>query len=120
MSVQSGIPVSGSSDNVANAPGVASLSALEEKVTYIAGFEITAGGATAAALVTVTVSGVRNGPLSYTFAAPAGVDVGAAPLIVNYDPPIPATGANVPIVVTLPALGAGNTNATVVARGFQS
>jgi hypothetical protein len=35
------------------------------------------------------------------------------------DPPHPASAANVAIVVSAPAFGAGNTNACVNARGIQ-
>jgi hypothetical protein len=38
---------------------------------------------------------------------------------VNFNPPIPAASVNTAIVVTLPSLGAGNTNAAVVTHGFQ-
>jgi hypothetical protein len=57
--------------------------------------------------------------LTYTFCAPAGVAAEALPLIVNFNPPIPAASVNTAIVVTLPSLGAGNTNAAVVTHGFQ-
>jgi hypothetical protein len=68
--------------------------------------------------VQVTVVGTLGGTLTYVFAVPAGATVGAAPLVVQFSQPIPANGQNVAIVVTLPALGAGNTNAAVCAHGF--
>lgn len=108
-----------SSGNVANASAAATLAAAAGETTYITGFEITASGATAAAVVTVTVTGTIGGTLSYTFVAPAGATAQATPLVVEFPRPIPASAANTAIVVTLPALGAGNTNATVVAHGFR-
>lgn len=112
-------PITNSSGNVANASAVATLAGTSAKTTYITGFEVTAGGATAGALVTVTVVGTISGTLSYTFATPTGATIGASPLIVEFSTPIPASTTNTAIVVTLPALGSGNTNATVVAHGYQ-
>lgn len=108
-----------SSGNKANAIATATLAASASTVTYITGFEITAAGATAAAVVTATVTGLERGTLYYTFGVPAGAAVMATPLVVEFPLPLPASGLNVPIVVTLPALGAGNTNATVTAHGFK-
>jgi hypothetical protein len=44
--------------------------------------------------------------------------VGATPLVLEWDPPLQSTAPNTAIVCTLPALGAGNTNAAVSASGF--
>lgn len=110
--------INGSSGNVANASAIGTLTGASARTTYITGFEINAAGATAASVVTVTVTGVITGTMSYTFAVPAGVTVGAQPLIVPFPTPIPSSTTNTNIVVTLPALGAGNTNATVNAHGF--
>lgn len=113
------VAVTSSSGNVANASAVATLAAAAGKTTYISGFEITAAGATAAGVVTATVTGAIGGTMSYTFVAPTGATVAATPLVVEFHPPIPASAVNTAIVVTLPALGAGNTNATAVAHGYQ-
>ena len=113
------VSVTGSSGNVANANAVATLAAVAAKTTYITGFVLTAAGATAAGVVTATVTGVITGTMSFTFAVPAGATVGATPLVVDFPVPIPASAVNTAIVVTLPALGSGNTNATASATGFQ-
>lgn len=107
-----------SSGNVANATAAATLTSAASRLAYISGFEITAGGATAPALVTATVTGLLGGTLSYTFGATTGAAVASAPLIVEFNPPLPASAVNTNIVVSLPALGAGNTNATTTAHGF--
>lgn len=112
-------PETAASGNVANASAAATLATTSGKTTYITGFEVTAGGATAGAVVTVTVTGTITGTLSYTFAVPTGAVLAATPLIVEFTTPIPASATNTTIVVTCPALGTGNTNATVVAHGFQ-
>lgn len=114
-----GTGVTSSSGNVANATATATLAAPGAGITnYLTGFEITAAGATAAAVVLVTVTGTIGGTMTFVFAVPAGATAPATPLIVAFPEPIPASAANVAIVVSLPALGAGNTNAAVVAHGF--
>lgn len=109
-----------SSGNVANAQAVATLAGAANMTTYISGFTITATGAAVAAAVTPTVTGVIGGvTLSYTVAAIAGVNANLPTVNVSFPYPIPASATNTSIVVTLPALGAGNTNATVSAYGFR-
>lgn len=112
-------PITAASGNVANGSAVATLAAVSAKTTYITGFEITSSGATAGSVVSPTVTGTVTGTLTYTYAAPAGVLAMGTPLIVEFAKPIPASAVNTPIAVTLPALGLGNTNATVVAHGYQ-
>ena len=112
-------PVTASSGNVAGAPAIATLPGAPGLTTFISGFEITGSGATAASCVNATVTGVVSGNLIYTFCAPAGLTAAAPPLIVNFNPPIPAASVSTPITVTLPSLGAGNANAAVVTHGFQ-
>jgi hypothetical protein len=111
--------ITASSANQANANAVATLAAVSGKTTYITGFALTASGATAASVVTATVAGVITGTMNFTFVAPAGVTAQATPLVVNFPQPVPASATNTTIVVTLPALGSGNTNATAAAWGFQ-
>lgn len=109
-----------SSGNVANASAAASIPAAASKLNYVTGFEITAGGATAAALVVATLAGlIGSVTASYIFGAPAGATAIATPLVVEFAEPIPASAVNTAITLTLPALGAGNTNAAVTIHGFQ-
>jgi hypothetical protein len=116
------IPIStlnNSSGNVANASAVATLAAQgTDLVNYITGFEVTASGATAGLPVLVTVTGVKGGTLTYIFVFPAGALVAAQPLLIEFPQPLAASAANVAIVVTCPAGGAGNTNASVSAHGY--
>lgn len=107
-----------SSGNVANAAAVATITGKAQQNTYITGFEVTAGGATAGACVNATVTGVLGGTMTYTFCTPTGAAVQAMPLVVQFSPPLRSSAVNTNIVVTLPALGAGNTNATAVAHGY--
>lgn len=112
-------PIIGSSGNVANAVATATLpNPATRRLAYITGFEVTGAGATAADAVTVTVAGILGGPLAYTYSAVAGVAVENTPLIVSFSPALPASANGVDISVSCPALGAGNTNNTIVAHGY--
>lgn len=111
-------PVSAASGNVANAQAVATLPAVAGKTNYLSGFTVTGSGATAGLPVVVTVTGLLGGTLSFVYTAAAGVLVANTPLVVTFARPIPASAVNTAIVVTCPALGAGNTNNAVVANGY--
>lgn len=112
-------PLSAGSANLAATAGSATLAAAAGVTTYITGFECTGGGATAGSLVSVTVTGLLGGTCTYTFAVPTGVAVGCTPLLVNFGRAVPASAVNTAIVVNLPSLGAGSTNAAVCAHGFR-
>lgn len=112
-------PITADSGNVADAIATATLAAAAAKTTYLTGFVVSASGATAGLPVTGTITGVVGGPLHFTFVFPAGVLVGAVPLVVNFEKPIPASAVDTAIAIALPAGGAGNTNATVNATGYQ-
>lgn len=112
-------PITSSSGNVAAATATATLAGAASLTTYITGFEFTSAGSTAAAVVTITVTGTVSGTLSYTYVTVAGATLANQPLVVQFSPPIPASAANTSIVVSCPSLGAGNTNATMVAHGYR-
>jgi hypothetical protein len=112
-------PLMPQSGKVANAIATATLAAVVGKTNYITGFEVWAGGATAGALVDVTISGLAGGSRTYPYSVPAGATNAATPLLIVFPAPLPASAANVAITVTLPALGVGNAAAQVNAYGFQ-
>lgn len=114
-----GTAVAGTSGNVANASAAASLTAAASKTNYVTGVDISFAGATAASVVTATLTGLLGGTQSYSIAVPAGAAVQGTPLTLRFTPPHPASAANTAITITLPALGAGNTNAAVNIRGIQ-
>lgn len=111
--------IGASSGDVANASAAASMAAANGVTNVLAGFQITAGGATAASCVVATVTGLIGGTLSYDVCPPAGVTLQATPLIVEFNTPIPASSVGVAITVTLPALGAGNAHAAANLHGYQ-
>lgn len=113
------VPVTSSSGNVANAAAVATLAAAASKTTYITSLIITGAGATAGSVVLATLAGVIGGTMTFVVAVPAGAAAGLTPLVIQFPKPIPASAVNTAITLTLPALGAGNTNAAVVAVGYQ-
>lgn len=102
-----------------NVSNVATLAAAVGKFTYICGFAATAAGATAALNVTVQIAGAIGGNFHYTFTFPIGAVVPAQPIIVTFNPPLQSNALNTAITVTLPAGGAGNTDASCCAWGFQ-
>lgn len=111
--------ITAASGNVAAATAAATLAAVASKTTYITGFSVTGSGATAGLPVSVTVTGTITGTLTYTYVAVAGALLSNTPLHVMFPMPIPASATNTTIVVSCPTLGAGNTNNTTVAHGYQ-
>ena len=112
-------PITASSGNVAAAVATATMAGAASLTTHITGFQVTGAGATAGAVVSVTVTGTISGTLTYTYVSATGAAVANQSLIVQFNPPIPASAANTAIVVSCPSLGVGNTNNTVVAQGFR-
>jgi hypothetical protein len=108
-----------SSGNVANSAAVASLAGSSGVTNYCTGIEITFAGATAAGNVVATLAGLAGGTISFICTAPTGATVPGAPIIAQFDPPLPASAANTAITLTLPALGSGNTHACVNIHGFR-
>jgi hypothetical protein len=111
-------PVHAASANGANSQITGTLPAVAAKLNYISGFEVTSGGATAASLVDVTLTGVSGGTETFVLGVVAGAALPNAHLCVRFDPPLPASAVNTAITVTVPALGAGNTKARVNVHGF--
>lgn len=87
--------------------------------TFISGFAISGGGATAASVISVSITGLTN-PLAFDIPVPAGATLGITPLVVQFTPPLPASADNTAIVVTVPSFGVGNTKASASAWGFQA
>jgi hypothetical protein len=88
--------------------------------TYIEGFDVTGGGATAASIVEISTTGLSNN-LKFEMNVLAGATgpVNAqGGLFIRFPTPIPSSATNTNIVVTLPSLGAGNTNASITVYGF--
>jgi hypothetical protein len=111
-------PVNNSSGNVAAAAATATLAGAAGVFTWLTGFEVTGGGATAASVILVTVTGAQGGTLTYVLVVPAGATTSIVPLVVEPPAPIRSSAVNTSIAVNVPSFGAGNTNASVVAHGY--
>lgn len=111
-------PLSASAANAA-AANDCTLAGAAGKTTYITGFAVTGGGATAASLISVTLTGTIGGTLNFKLPIPAGAAVAVTPLIVSFARPLAASAANTAIVLNVPSFGAGNTAAAAAAWGFQ-
>lgn len=111
-------PVQATSGIVAAAVAAATLPAVAAKTNYLSGFVLSGGGATAGSTIDVTITGLLGGTRHYSYCVPTGAAVPAPILIGKFDPPLPASGANVAIVCSSPSFGAGNTGASMNAEGF--
>lgn len=107
------------SGNVAAATATATLAAAAAKTTWITGLAVSSGGATAGGCVTGTITGIITATQNFTYCVPTGATVGAQPFTLSFVPPIPASAVNTTIAVSIPSVGAGATNTTVSATGFQ-
>ena len=108
-----------SASRVANAIATATLAAAPGKMTYLSGLQITGTGATAGGPIGIDVAGVVGAPMAFTLAVATGAGVANTPLIIQFNPPIPASALNTAISVAVPALGAGNASSSVALQGFQ-
>ena len=102
-----------------NALTTATLPGVAGKTTYLTSLQISGGGATAAALASGSLSGVLGGTQTLIVGVPAGVAVAVQPLVVNFNPPLPASAVNTAIACALSAFGAGNVVEAVSLQGFQ-
>lgn len=112
--------VAASSGVVAAAVAAATLPAVAGQTNSVSGFQITGLGATGATVVVATLTGVLGGTQSYEVTVPAGATTAITPVIVSFNPPLPATGPNVAITISVPSFGAGNTNAEANIQGTLS
>ena len=96
----------------------ATLPAAVGKTTWLSGFWVTGAGATAATTVQGSITGIGTQMFFYV-TVPAGVNSNVAELFVEFADPIPASGTNTAIVISVPSFGAGNTSSNVTAHGFQ-
>lgn len=101
------------------AGATATLPGLTNHFTYLCGFSVSPGAATAAITITVTTTGLTNN-FTWNVGAPvAAAGTTAAILTINFPTCIPAGTINTPITVVAGALGAGGVGQDVNAWGFQ-
>jgi hypothetical protein len=111
------IPLVASSGNIAATAATATLTPPAGYTAYVSDICLTGLGATAASTQTLTITGPST-TLSYIIRVPAGVTTAVPVVQVDFTTPVPASAPGVPIVVSIPSFGAGNTNVCVNASGY--
>jgi hypothetical protein len=105
----------------ANAPIVLNAPNVAGRQTLITSITASLGGATAAALAAMTLTNMNNNGVAQTLTTvlgtPAGAAIAAAPFFRSYYPAIPVLMGSV-AVLTLPALGVGNLQASLEMTGL--
>jgi hypothetical protein len=102
----------------------ATLTGVAGEYTYIEGFDLTGGGATAASIIEVTTTGINGSLPKFEVAIAAGVTApafsttGSYTWSIRFPTPLRSTATNTNITVVVPSYGSGNTNASVIAYGF--
>lgn len=86
---------------------------------YVTGLAITGGGATAGSIINATLTGLAGGTKTYSLAIPTGAILGVQ-LIIEFDAPLKAAGANSAVTLNVPSFGAGNTNASATLEGYSA
>lgn len=112
-------PIVASSGHVAAGSAVATLTGIASRISYLCSFNVTSSGSTSALVVEPTVTGLKGGTLTFVYTTVAGVTLKNDALVVPFYPCAPASGRAVDIVVTVPTLGAGNTNIAVNVFGYR-
>lgn len=105
------------SATVANAANALTITPSATQYAYIAGFDLTGTGATAAKVVNVTVSD-GTVTFNYTYLFVAGATVLNTPLSIRYPYPIRASAIATAWTVTVASSGAGGTNSGLTVLGF--
>jgi hypothetical protein len=99
-------------NSTANTAQVLSSPPFPNRTTFVTGFSVSGGGATAGGLLTVTLLNIANymggTSLEYCINIPAGPTTAINPLIVNFPQPLQVASGYL-TQLQVPAFGAGNT-----------
>ncbi len=101
-----------------NALNTATLVGSAGNRLYATGLLVTFSGATAAAQVNVTTSGLQGGDITIPIEAQAGATLPPTVVMITFPKPIRAATKGGNISASLPALGAGNVCAGITLFGF--
>ncbi len=115
-------PINASATSGGAAQVAPALPATAGKTNFIEGFDVTGGGATAASIIEISITGAAGGTMYFEMnilAGATGPCNAQGGLFIRFPEPIPATGANTAITVTVPSFGAGNTKSACTVYGFQ-
>jgi hypothetical protein len=103
-----GTPVYGSTSSGGAGAANVTLASASGKMLYLDGFDLDGLGATAGSAISVTVTGILGGTLTFTVGIPAGATVPYHQSW-RFNPPLQANAVNTNIVVNVPSFGSGNT-----------
>lgn len=117
--VAGAISVVAGSGNVAAATATATLPATQNRTTYLCGYIISGLGATAGSAATLTITGLASGTITSNVGVPAGATVPVNVVVTLAPSCQPASGPNTSIALAVGSFGTGNTNASIVAWGYQ-
>jgi hypothetical protein len=92
------------------------LAGVAAKMMFLDGFDVDGLGATAGSAVSVTITGLLGGTLTFLMGVPAGVTTPFA-YSKRFNPPLQASAVNTSIAVVVASFGSGNTASTVNAYG---
>ena len=106
------------SGNVSAATATATLAAVANMTWYITGFSVTVGGATALTAVDGTITGLKGGTMAFPVFFPTGATLPGTDKTVTLTPPLPASGVNTAVAISVPSGGVGNTKAAVNIFGY--
>jgi Na+/phosphate symporter len=96
----------------------ATLAAAVGHNTYLVGFQITGGGASSAAVVACTITGLQGGTITIDVAIPGTATSQVGPVNPPLSLPLISNGQNQAVAVSCPSFGTGNTTAAVSAEGY--
>jgi hypothetical protein len=127
MPISTAVVINTNTASAAAAPVQVSLLAVAGQTNYLCGFSVIGLGATAAAAnLPVTISGLAgtilpaNGSLTLgLIQVPANsVTTAISPLVMSFQPPIPASAPATAITLNVPIFGAGNTMVIATVWGY--
>lgn len=108
------------SGNVANATAAATFSAVANLRWYVTGFRVDVTGATAASVVSATITGLAGGTMTFPVVFPLGATADGTRIGYTFPSPIPASAVNTAVSLSVPAGGTGNTNAAATLFGYSA
>ena len=94
------------------------MPAVPGKTNYVTGIEFTPGNATAVAYVIATLVNILGTTLTFIVQVAGTGAVGSSNNQYSFNPPLPASAINTAVTLTMPALGAGNADASVNIHGY--
>jgi hypothetical protein len=112
------IPLATGSGNNPKTAAQAHLTPTPTSTAYLCGFVVSGSGATVASVAPVIVEGLLGGPRSFAYGFAQGINTVNTPLVLNFNPPLPASAPGVQILITVPPGGDSNLFSMVTIYGY--